>query len=192
LPRTRETLAGCDSSPIAGGLDAIRDVEPMTLADGGSLKDMTYGFEFLDGRWSIRSRKLSDLLDPACDEWVEFDALGEDRPILHGLGNRGRFSAESMSFEGFTLRLFDPKRQLWRIWWASTANPGRLEPPVEGRFADDGIGRFECDDVIAGNVVKVRFEWIADRRAPEWRQSFSDDGGATWRTNWITELTRVG
>lgn len=152
---------------------------------------MTYGFEFLDGCWNIRNRKLVDLLDPTCDEWLEFEASGEDRPILHGLGNRGRFSTEALPpsgrpFEGFTLRLFDPERDVWSIWWASTAQPGGLDPPVEGRFDhDDGIGRFSCDDVIGGIAVKVRFEWLPDRDAPEWRQSFSYDGGATWRTNWI-------
>jgi hypothetical protein len=155
---------------------------------------VSYGFEFLDGRWSIRNRKLADLADPECDDWVEFDAVGEDRPILRGLGNRGHFATEAMPpagdpFEGFTLRLFEPERGVWRIWWASTSRPGHLDPPVEGGF-DEGIGTFECDDVIGGVGVKVRFEWLPDPEAPEWRQSFSYDGGSTWRTNWIMELAR--
>jgi hypothetical protein len=154
----------------------------------------SYGFEFLDGCWSIRNRKLADLTDPDCDSWVEFDALGEDRPMLHGLGNSGHFSTDAMPpsgepFEGFTLRLFDPERRVWRLWWTSTARPGALDPPVEGGF-EEGVGRFECDDVIAGVAVKVRFEWIVDPETPEWRQSFSYDRGAAWRTNWIMELAR--
>ena len=156
---------------------------------------MTYGFEFLDGRWAIHNRRLVDLRDPACDEWVEFAAAGEDRPILHGLGNRGHFSTQAMPpdgrpFEGFTLRLFDPARGVWLIWWASTAIPGRLDPPVEGGF-DRGVGIFECDDVINGIAVRVRFEWTADSDSPVWRQSFSYDAGATWRPNWVMELSRT-
>jgi hypothetical protein len=156
---------------------------------------VTYGFEFLDGRWTIHNRKLADLRDPACGEWVEFPAAGEDRPILHGLGNRGHFSTESLPpdggpFEGFTLRLFDRERGVWRIWWASTASPGRLDPPVEGRFAD-GVGIFECDDVINGTAVRVQFEWTAHPDSPVWQQSFSYDGGATWRPNWVMELSRI-
>jgi hypothetical protein len=61
---------------------------------------VTYGFEFLDGRWAIHNRRLVDLRDPACDEWVEFAAAGEDRPILHGLGNRGHFSTQAMPPDG--------------------------------------------------------------------------------------------
>lgn len=151
--------------------------------------------------WSRRSRLAASALAGAYgDTRADSNSIshhgGEDRPILHGLGNRGRFSTEALPpsgrpFEGFTLRLFDPERDLWSIWWASTAQPGRLDPPVEGRFDhDDGIGRFSCD-VIGGIAVKVRFEWLPDRDAPEWRQSFSYDGGATWRTNWIMELARL-
>lgn len=155
---------------------------------------MEYGFEFLDGRWTIHNRRLADRRDPDCDEWVEFDARGEDRPMLHSLGNRGHFSTDAMPptggpFEGFTLRLFDRERGIWRIWWASTASPGVLEPPVEGGFAD-GLGVFEGDDIIDGIPIRVHFEWTVDPDSPVWTQSFSYDGGATWRPNWIMELTR--
>jgi hypothetical protein len=45
--------------------------------------------------------------------------------------------------------------------------------------------------VLAGRPSKVRFEWLAEQAAPRWQQSFSYDGGATWRLNWVMRFTRV-
>ena len=152
-------------------------------------------FDFIFGRWRVHNRKLVDVTDPACTEWVEFEATSQAEPILGGLGHIDRIWADGppggAPFEGFTLRQFDPDAGRWRIWWASTRQPGHLDPPVEGAWVD-GCGRFECDDVLAGRAVKVRFEWRHDDRATaRWEQAFSYDDGASWRTNWTMDLTRL-
>lgn len=146
-------------------------------------------FDFIFGRWRVRNRKLVDVTDPACDEWIEFDATATAEPILAGLGHVDRIWTDT--FEGFTLRQFDPEAKIWRIWWASSTRPGHLDPPVEGSFVD-GRGRFYCDDVLGGHAVKVRFEWTNDTPdTARWEQAFSYDAAATWRTNWTMDLTRT-
>jgi hypothetical protein len=144
---------------------------------------------FLPGRWRVANRKLADTLDPSCTDWQEFEATSEARPILGGSGNVDQFRTDG--YEGFSLRLFDPDDDVWRIWWSLTERPGRLDPPVEGRFTDDGNGRFECDDVLEGTPIRMRFDWsdISDTSA-RWEQAFSFDDGASWKTNWIMLLTR--
>jgi hypothetical protein len=145
-------------------------------------------FDFLPGRWHIANRRLVDTLDPACEEWEEFDASSDARAMLGGAGNVDHFRTEG--YEGFSLRLYDPEQDLWRIWWASTGRPGRLDPPVEGRFSD-GRARFECEDVLEGIPLRVRFDW-SDMTADSalWEQSFSFDSGASWKLNWVMRLTR--
>lgn len=165
-------------------------IETETVTDGSR------DFDFWFGRWRIHNRRLASVAEPGCTEWVEFEATGEARPILDGLGNIDSFSAakalpDGVPYEGMSLRLFDPEKQLWRIWWASTSRPGRLDPPVEGRFVD-GRGLFLCDDVLHGRPIKVRFDWSdITPTSARWEQAFSYDGGESWETNWIMTMTRV-
>jgi hypothetical protein len=157
--------------------------------------DGRHDFDFLFGHWRIANRKLADLFDQD-SEWLEFEAASECRPILNGLGNRDAFVCPDFPgrghFEGFTVRLLEPGTGLWRIWWTSTIGNGRLDTPVVGRFAG-GTGRFECDDVLAGRQIRVRYDW--EQPSPEtcrWTQSFSFDGGETFEPNWIMDSTRDG
>ena len=121
-----------------------------------------HGFDFYVGTWRVANRKRVRPLVADDGDWIEFDALSEARAILGGLGNADTFSAPDFpgrpGFEGYSLRLYEPTTGLWRIWWASSLGSGRLDPPVVGRF-EDGVGRFECDDVVEGVPVRVRFDW---------------------------------
>jgi hypothetical protein len=170
--------------------------EPMTGTTTGTTTstDNKHGFDFWRGTWHTHNRKLVDVFDPDCTEWIEFDAVCEARAVLTGLGNIDTFVTEMPGrghFEGFTLRLFDPATETWKIWWASVRDPGRLDTPVEGRFVD-GVGRFYADEEVDGRVVKVQFEWTVESAdLAHWRQRFSFDGGQTWQLNWTMAHTRV-
>jgi hypothetical protein len=82
---------------------------PSILSDGKlsivpTESSSKHDFDFLVGGWKIRNRRLKEPLTGR-DEWEEFDATQDLRSTkLHG-----------KPFEGFTLRLFDPKTRLWTI-----------------------------------------------------------------------------
>jgi hypothetical protein len=158
----------------------------MTASESSSRDD----FDFLVGGWKIRSRKLREPLTGR-DEWDEFDATQNLHLILQGFGNYDIFSAEleGKPFEGFTLRLFDPKTRLWTIYWADSTSV-RLDGGKVGSF-DGDIGEFFARDVVAGKSVIVRFHW--DKRNPEapvWSAAFSVDEGRSWEWNWYAYFAR--
>lgn len=75
------------------------------------------------------------------------------------------------------------------FWWSSTRALGWLDPPVAGRFTGNH-GVFDCENIIGGHAVQVRFDWHANALSPTWLQSFSYDSGSTWKLNWEMTLSR--
>lgn len=141
-------------------------------------------FDFLVGRWTIRNRKLKTRLDD-CREWSEFEAHGECRKILNGLGNIDSFqtSFDGQTYEGAALRLFNPQTKLWSIYWANS-EAVTLDVPQIGSF-ENGIGEFYSRDRWKGKDIVVLYRWEAtDENTPKWSQAFSPDRGATWEWNW--------
>jgi hypothetical protein len=146
-------------------------------------------FEFLFGSWNIRNRYLVGRLQ-CSNEWREFDATGQAWPLLDGLGNVDTFAAvrEGKTIHGTSLRLYDPAKNEWSIYWADTIRAGQLCPPMIGGFAGE-VGTFFGDEELDGQKVRCRFVWTRGD-APRWEQAFSRDG-VSWETNWIMEFTRA-
>jgi hypothetical protein len=150
-----------------------------------------HDFDFFMGRWQVHNRWLKNRLAES-DEWEEFEASSVARPLLDGLGNEDEFRTDHAGgFVGMSFRFFDPKTELWSIYWADTRRSGVLDPPVRGAFSD-GIGVFQGEDTFEGRPILVRFIWSRTTTGtPRWEQAFSDDGGETWETNWIMDFTPV-
>ena len=160
------------------------------LAIAASKNSSRHDFDFLLGGWKIRNRKLQRPL-AGCDKWDEFEATHDFHRILLGLGNFDIFSAEldGKPFEGFTLRLFDPKTRLWTIYWADSKAVA-LDSGKVGSF-DGDIGEFFAREMLDGKDIIVKFHW--DKRAPEapvYSAAFSADGGRTWEWNWFAYFER--
>ncbi len=147
-------------------------------------------FDFWMGGWKVHNKRLRERLHGST-QWDEFEATSVARPLLGGIGNEDEFRGDFKGpFIGISLRLYDVAKRTWAIYWADSRR-GVLEPPVYGSFSG-GVGHFEGDDVFEGRPIRVRFLWTrVDTPNPRWEQAFSTDGGKTWETNWIMDMTRA-
>jgi hypothetical protein len=174
----RKRLAVALVGALAAGAEAA---EPP--ADGAR------GFDFWMGSWKIHNRRLRERLEGS-STWDEFEATCVARPLLGGVGNEDTYrTAFAGGFTGMSFRFYDRKAGLWSIYWADSRK-GVLDPPVKGAFKGD-VGVFEGDDVLEGRPIRVRFTWSGvTTKTPRWEQAFSADGGKTWETNWVMDMTR--
>jgi len=155
-----------------------------------SLSSSKNDFDFYEGNWIIHNRRLKDRLCGS-DHWVEFKAKQEMQIIMLGYGNTDNFIAEfnGEPYEGRTIRLFDPKTQLWSMYWSDSSNP-ILQPATIGSF-EGNIGKFYCKDSFKGQDIIVEFIWDkSDPTQPKWSQAFSNDNGKSWETNWYMTMSR--
>jgi hypothetical protein len=105
-------------------------------------------FDFFTGTWDVRNRWRTDFLDET-SEWEEFSGLS--RASRHF----DEIDFPTKGFSGLTVRLYDPEREQWSLYWASKRT-GTLFPPVVGRFSN-GRGEFYGDDTYHGKDIRARF-----------------------------------
>lgn len=156
-----------------------------------SATSAAHDFDFMAGQWRIRNRFLNGRLRDS-HLWVEFDATYEFELLLDGIGNIDHYHAvrDGRAIEGITLRLFNPANGEWTLYWGDNVRPGKLLPPMVGRFNGD-LGEFFGREEVDGRTVDCRFHWHRHADHPRWEQAFSADNGKTWETNWIMEFTRI-
>ncbi|HTD99598.1 MAG TPA: hypothetical protein VK668_09925 [Mucilaginibacter sp.] len=174
-----------DAGMVNAHIDAMWNLQ-VTASKSSSKND----FDFFTGAWDVAARKLKARLQHS-NEWITFSAKLKNTTILRGIGNTEPYYAKinGKDFEGYTLRLFDPKTRLWSIYWADSNN-GKMDPPQVGSF-ENNIGLFYAKDTWEGKNVIVVFKW--DKTNPEqptWSQAFSTDNGKTWEWNWYHTFTK--
>lgn len=153
--------------------------------------DASHDFDFEFGTWKTHvTRRLRPLT--GSDQWVDLDGTSVVRKLLDGRANTVELdiSGPSGRIAGVAMRLYDASARQWSIHYASL-DAGQLTPPLFGRFKD-GRGEFHGQDTLAGRSILVRF--VITCATPDtcrFEQSYSDDDGQHWETNWIATDTRI-
>jgi hypothetical protein len=153
--------------------------------------DGQHDFDFEIGTWKTHLRRLLHPLTGSTT-WVEYEGTTMVRKVWNGRANlvELRVAGPAGSFEGLSLRLYNPQARQWTLNFANI-NDGSLSPPTIGGFSN-GRGEFFNQETLNGRAIFVRFV-ISDitQTSCRFEQSFSQDGGKTWEVNWIAIDTRV-
>ena len=154
-------------------------------------RDGQHDFDFEFGSWKVHLRRRLRPLTGST-EWVEYDGTSVVRKVWNGRANLGELAVDGggSHLEGLSLRLYHPQSRQWSIYWANSGE-GELGQAMVGGFKD-GRGEFYDQEPFNGRMIFVRFIF-SDITAAAFKieQAFSDDGGKTWETNWITTFTKV-
>ena len=154
-------------------------------------RDGQHDFDFEIGTWKTQLRRLVRPLTGSTT-WVEYEGTTVVRKVWDGHANLVELKASGPagSFEGLSLRLYNPQSRQWSLNFANISD-GTLVAPTRGEFKD-GRGEFYAQDTFNGRVILIRYVWSdITSDSAHFEQSFSDDGGKTWEVNWITDQTRV-
>lgn len=155
-----------------------------------SRPDGQHDFDFEFGRWRVHLARLVRPLSHSTT-WTTLDGTSIVRPVWGGRANLGELEVDGggVHVEGLSLRVYDSTARQWRIHWANSGD-GVLGPAMVGGFRD-GRGEFYDQEDFDGRPIFVRFIF-SGITATSFRieQAFSDDGGRSWETNWITTFTR--
>jgi hypothetical protein len=168
------------------------------LSNGGAAKteapaqrDGQHDFDFEIGSWETHLKRLSHPLTGSTT-WVDYAGTTVVRKVWNGRANLVELEVKGPQgrIEGLSLRLYNPDARQWSLNFGSSAG-GTLSPPVYGEFKN-GRGEFFGQDSLNGRAILVRF--VITPLAPDsirFEQSFSDDAGKNWESNWVATDTRV-
>lgn len=197
----------CVIFAISGFFNFAAAGDDSAAAQPTAVRDGSHDFDFIYGKWRMPNHHLKKRL-AGSNEWDDFVTCDEGSPLPGGIGDIDYWKASFWKdFVGVTVRTYDPKTGLWRIYWVdNTFSGGVIQPPVVGKFVGN-VGIFEGPDTFNGIPILVRFTWTVHPQGPpvqtkweqalnpkgsqvvaKWEQAFSKDNGKTWETNWYNEF----
>lgn len=153
--------------------------------------DQQHAFDFHFGTWRthILSRRSAA---SGATEWVRMTGTVIDQPLWGGRANLEKIEASGAGshFQGLTLFVYEPKSRQWSQQFASSSD-GTIEAPVYGEFRN-GRGVFYGWSGSDGRKTLERDTWSdITPSSYHFEIASSADGGRTWVTRFIAQLTRL-
>jgi hypothetical protein len=154
-------------------------------------EDQQHAFDFHFGTWRTHILRRTSTASGAT-AWVKMTGTVIDQPLWNGRANLEKIEASGSGshFQGLTLFLYDPKSGQWSQQFASSSD-GLMNEAVYGEFKD-GRGVLYGWAGSAGKRVLERDVWSnITPTSYHFEIASSADGGKTWITSFIAQLTRL-
>jgi hypothetical protein len=107
--------------------------------------------------------------------WVLEGRAVEDVWVTPARPDRSATEKAALDWYGSTLRIYDPKAELWRVVWTDPASGYRIE--LEGRRRADDVVQL---GMRAGRPIRWTFSEIR-AESFRWQGHALEDDGVTWR-----------
>ncbi len=149
-----------------------------------------HDFDFSVGTWHTHVRRFPDPFSPERSSF-EIDGTKVVRNIWGGRAKLEEIEADSPKghWEALTLFLFNPKSRQWSQIFLNS-QMGAISSALVGSF-NGGRGELYQQDTFKGRSILVRGVWSdITPDSHGYTESYSDDGGKTWKAAFIAKLTR--
>ncbi len=175
--------------PVVAPVDppsAAADPAPPPAVAPDPADDPRRDFDFWVGEWAVANRHMDD-----AGAWHDGNTTrARITPVLGGAAVleewAGPFRGAFMN--GFSLRAWDPDTSRWALllFWTTDGNGGFGR--LHGAFRH-GRGEFFAPD-SGPRQTRYTFSDALDDSV-RWDSATTQDGGVTWKTDWIMEFTRT-
>ena len=154
-------------------------------------RDGQHDFDFGEGTWHTHIVRHIDPFDDK-SAVIEIEGTVSSRKVWGGHAWLEQIEADGPKghWQALNLFLYNPTAHQWSQSF-SNSNTGTLGSPFVGSFKD-GRAELYCQDTFNDKAILVRAVWsniTAD--AHRYEESFSDDGGKTWRLSFTANKTRI-
>jgi hypothetical protein len=154
------------------------------------LRDGQHDFDFHFGNWRTHISRLEHPLTGSTT-WLKYEGTLVARKVWDGRAQLEELEADGPTghMEDALLFLYNPQSHQWSLN-AAASNDGTMGQPMFGEFKN-GRGEFFDQEPFKGRSILVRQVWSdITPTSHRFEQSFSDDGGKTWESNFVAMLTR--
>jgi hypothetical protein len=155
-------------------------------------RDGQHDFEFNVGVWRTHITRILNPFSKSAMRSVALDGTVTVRKVWGGRALLEEIEADGPNghWQGLTLFLYNPRSLQWSQVFANSTT-GVPSPPLIGTF-QNGRGEFIAQDTLDDRSILVRGVWSdIEANAHTHEESYSDDGGRTWKPAFIANLTRV-